>query len=1071
MARRQRGDSLASNMAVLTLMAVAIAVTVISLAALGGVFELASNQAITRHTAYRQAVHTQVSARLDSASRVLDRVAVSVEQDAPQLDYAQIASQYEAGIEYVDRLLIVRPDGSVLTAQPVRARSSVADQPYFESQIPDGTSYVHLVDSRELWVRRMTDGPQGRIMLLARLRTPFLQELLDGFSSAESGRVVFLSPGDDIPFAAGQVGINLKDIQYEEESPGQGDVTAQDTGGERYSGRYQDLSGYRGISWRVSVMGPRSRIMAATWDALTPAVVALTITALLTIVIVTLFARRLVAPLRDLETHARKVAAGSYVPPIESERTDEVGRLAEAFNDMSLRLNALHDMSRLLASTADPTQVLDRIIEALRHIAGSAGVAIFLVDDVQRSLCLERATGVETPIGLCVPLSSKSWLVSALSSVGPASFTGNEEEFAAAIPGLGAPGARAGLTAPLRSGSDGIGVIVIIPEGRREFTDAEIEMMRTFSAQASVAVSISRLFAEESAARRDAEIMREVAETLSSPRDVEQALTAVMRTVRDVLALSSVRVEFIDRSSLGLSPSEDPLGERPLLRAWEAAWAAGDGDSLLRLSRGEDPSVDVFLDESDAQEVLFLTVMRGDEPSVVVALLIGEDGHTFSSQELTLVDAMGTEIALAVDNAFHFAQAESRAANLETIFRISQAVSSSLQIKVVLNRVLDVVQKIFTADAVSLMQYDDTKRLITTAMARGIISAETLHFECAPGTDIPGQVFSSGEPVKIDDIVDTDSAFAAAAYRQGMRSLLSVPLLARGRSIGVLTVFAVDVNAFSEEDRGLLHTFASQAALAIDTAAMYGKEHHVSTVLQESILPRSLPEYDEVEGSSVYLAASEEAGIGGDYFDMFKAPDGTIVIAMGDVCGKGVVAATKTSMIKYAVRGLVAAGLGPGRTIREVNSMVSESGDTADIVTLWLGMLDAETGVLRHANGGHPPGLLLHDSGSKVLRLETTGPLLGAIADAEYDEVFTEVLPGDVLITYTDGVTEARRGNKFFGEGRVRRALTQGGTAAETVDRLLASLDRFVPGNLRDDAAVLAVRLKPREEQRVDRQN
>ncbi|MHB9002971.1 MAG: GAF domain-containing SpoIIE family protein phosphatase [Coriobacteriia bacterium] len=1069
MARVQRGDSLASNMAVLTLMAVAIAVTVISLAALGGVFDLATNQAVIRHTAYRQAVHSQVASRLDAARRVLDRVGSSLEMDTPAIDYAQVASQYEAGIEYVDRLVLARPDGSVVTAQPVRVRASVVGQPYFEPDIPAGISYVYVPETRELWVRRTSNGPQGRIIVLARMRTPFLQELLDGFSSGDSDRVAFVSQGDRTPFAVGQAGVELSDIVYVEDSPGQGSATALDAAGERYSGRYQDLVGYPGLDWRVSVIGPRSRIMAATRDALTPAVVALTVTALLTIVIVTLFARRLVAPLRDLETHARTVAAGSYLPPIESHRTDEVGRLAEAFNEMSLRLNALHDVSRLLASTTDSTEVLDRIIEALRHIAGSAGVAIFLVDDVGRALCLERATGVETPLGLCVPLTSKSWLVSALDSVGPASFMGSEAEFASAIAGLAAPGERAGLTAPLRSGGEGIGVIVIIPRGRQDFTDAEIEMMRTYSAQASAAVNISRLFAEESAARRDAEVMREVAETLSSPRDVEQALTTVMDTVTEVLGLQSARVEFIDRSSLGLGPSQDPMGERPLLRAWGVAWAAGDGDSLLRVSRGEDPAVDGFLDESAAREVLFLTVMRGEEPSVVVAFLIGQDGHTFTPQELTLIDGMGTEIGLAVDNAFHYAQAESRAANLETIFRISQAVSSSLQIKVVLNRVLDVVQKIFTADAVSLMQYDEGKRLITTAMARGIISAEMLHFECEPGSDIPGRVFGSGEPVKIDDIVDEDSLFAAAAYRQGMRSLLSVPLLARGRSLGVLTVFAMDELAFSEEDRGLLHTFASQAALAIDTAAMYGREHHVSTVLQESILPRSLPEYDEVEASSVYLAASQEAGIGGDYFDMFKAPDGTIVIAMGDVCGKGVTAATKTSMIKYAIRGLVAAGLGPGRAMEEVNAMVSESGDTADIVTLWLGMLDAEGGVLRHANGGHPPGLLLHDDGTCVVRLETTGPLLGAIPDAEYDEVLTCVLSGDVLITYTDGVTEARRGNKFFGEGRVRRALTQGGSAAETVDRLLASLDRFVPGNLRDDAAVLAVRLKPGKELRADR--
>lgn len=1068
MARRARGDSLASNMASLTLMAVVVAVAAISLAALGGVFELASDQATSRQVAYRQAVNAEVAARFDAGTRVLDRLAqVVLDPSAEEINRNAIASQYDSGIEYIDRLILARPDGSVMTAYPTfRAPRTVAGEAYFDGDVPEEPSFVYLDDEDSLWVRRKTIGPLGPIVLLARVRTSFLDVLLDGFSSTSTRRIVFIADGQTV-LVSGRAGVTLDtdSLVYRADQTGtMGSVSALTTSGEMLSGQFEELSAYSGISWRVSVLEPRSSVLAATWSALVPAVLALGAAALISFVLVWVFARRLVAPLRDLEISARRVAAGSYVRPIESARTDEVGRLAEAFNDIALRLNALHDLSRLLASSASVAQVLDRVIDSLGHIVGSAGVGVFLVDESGRSLCLERARGVDTPVGLCVPLSTPSWLTAALAAQGPASFAGSEQVFASAIPGLGEPGSDAGLTAPLRLGDEAFGVIVIVPHDSKEFTEAEIDMVRTFSAQAAVAINISKLFAEESEARRHAETMREVAETLSSPRDLEHALTGVMRRARDILGVDEAIVAFMDRPSLGLLPAEDVVSEHTLLGAWEAAWAAGDGDSVLRAVRGEDPAVDRFLAGLAAEEVLFLTVLRGGEPAVVVAFTIGSDNSGFGAQERNLLDSMGTEIGLAVDNAFHFAQAESRAANLETVFRISQAVSSSLQIKVVLNRVLDVVQKIFTADAVSLMQYDETKRVVGTAMARGIISAEILHFECEPGRDIPGQVFSSGEPLKIDDIIDADSAFAAAAYRQGMRSLLSVPLLARGRSLGVLTVMAGETEAFSEEDKGLLHTFASQAALAIDTAAMYGKEHHVSSVLQESILPRSLPEYDEVEGASVYLAAGQEAEIGGDYFDMFRAPDDAIVLAIGDVCGKGVTAATKTSMIKYSVRGLIAAGLGPARAMAEVNNMVAESGDTSEIVTLWLGALDMRTGRLRHANGGHPPALLLHDGGQGVTRLETTGPLLGAIADARYDEIETVVAAGDVVLAYTDGVTEARRGNKFFGEGRVRRALLKGGSATEIVDRLLESLDHFVPGNLRDDAAVLAVRIRDRKE-------
>ncbi|MDZ4177862.1 MAG: PP2C family protein-serine/threonine phosphatase, partial [Coriobacteriia bacterium] len=149
--------------------------------------------------------------------------------------------------------------------------------------------------------------------------------------------------------------------------------------------------------------------------------------------------------------------------------------------------------------------------------------------------------------------------------------------------------------------------------------------------------------------------------------------------------------------------------------------------------------------------------------------------------------------------------------------------------------------------------------------------------------------------------------------------------------------------------------------------------------------------------------------------------------------------------------------------LAEINRMIAETGRTSDIVTLWVGLLDVRTGRLRYANGGHPPALVRTAVADADRRLATTGPLLGALMGAEYDEAVTELRLDEIVLLYTDGVTEARRGNKFFGEGRVRRALNKAATAAEAVDGLLSALDVFVPGNLRDDAAILAIRLREQE--------
>jgi sigma-B regulation protein RsbU (phosphoserine phosphatase) len=241
---------------------------------------------------------------------------------------------------------------------------------------------------------------------------------------------------------------------------------------------------------------------------------------------------------------------------------------------------------------------------------------------------------------------------------------------------------------------------------------------------------------------------------------------------------------------------------------------------------------------------------------------------------------------------------------------------------------------------------------------------------------------------------------------------------------------------------------------------MYSREHEVASILQSSILPGELPEFDEIESASAYEPAGADVEIGGDYYDLFRGQDRCIWFAIADVCGKGVVAATKTSMIKYSVRSLVAAGLRPARVLSEVNRMVVGGGDTSDIVTLWVGRYDPAINELVWASGGHPPAALVRSDPAAVEWLVPTGPLLGAIPDAVFDELAVSVSAGDLVVLYTDGVTEARNGNVFFGEDRVRDTVLASGTPREVVRRLLTAVRRFGRGDLRDDVALLAIAIR-----------
>lgn len=1072
MARAKRQESLALNLALLIFLVLTVSLAVVSAAALGGVFDLANRQATARQVAYQQALTAELRARLDGAIGVAERAgAILSDAVGPELNRKALAMQLDAGLEFVDRLIVATPEGAVLSAYPAfQAPRNVSGTQYLAAAIDKNPRFVYVPGKPSaLWIAQKVDTVGGQLVLLLRVRTAFLEVLAEKFSSADEGRVAIVMDSEATMVAENPSGprVDVKTLDFQATGQsGLGSVSALSMDAVVLQGQYSNVTEYPGIRWNVVVLEPRGRIVDATWRALAPATVVLVLSGGLSVLISFVFMRRQVAPIRDLELRAREATTGAYVSPIELNRTDELGRMADAFNAMALRLNSLHDLTQLLASSSNLDRVLDGILTAMGHIVGTNRIAVFLLDEDGESMVLVRSQGLNVSNDIVVPVSDSGWLSAAMEADGPISFTGGagwrKGKPASSETIEGIPFAI-GMAIPLAVGQEPLGVVMVMEPYRREFTEAEVEIVRTFSAQASLAVYNSRLFEFESESRREAEALREIAERLATPKDLEHSFAAVMDIACDLFDVPEAHIAFVDREMYGLPPAANPSLDRMLLEAWEWTWKEYDGNCFVHLTRGVNEAVDRLLVDIGVDEALLLTVTRAGKPGAVVVLSLDRAEYRIGSRIRRRAAALCNELALALDNAFYYAQARARSANLETIFRISQAVSSSLQIRVVLNRVLDVVQKIFTADAVSLMEYDETRQSVVTVMARGLISSEMLHYECIPGEDVAGQVFSGGAPVKIDDLVNANEGLLFAAREKGLRSLMSVPLLARGKSLGVLTVFSLRAGAFSDEDMDLLHTFALQAALAIDTANLYGKEHHVASVLQESILPQSLPQYPEIEAASVYLAAGQEAEIGGDYFDLFKAPDGSVVLAIGDVCGKGVEAATKTSMIKFSVRALVAAGLGPDRVLSEVNRMIAESGQPSDIVTLWVGMINTETGFLCYANGGHPPALLWRSGSGTSERLDPTGPLLGALSSAVFEEASVVLQHGDILLLYTDGVTEARRGNKFFGEGRLRRVLAKASTAEEVAGGLLNALDTFVPGNLRDDAAVLVVRLRELE--------
>lgn len=1071
--QRTSGVSLSTRVTLLTLVAVTLSVLVISVFSIGGVYNLARSEDESRLTAFRRLMVDDLEARLTIVERVVDSLASQsgAGSASPQALGNSVARSAAANAEYFDMLMYTDASGTVLAASPGdRAPATLAGAVFAPSK--PGTDAVFAWEEAavggagRLWIFRRASAGRG-LTVVGRVRAGFIGRIVDDVASSRGSisALIVDERQQPVKVGAGTVSFDAGALEFAPDSPTghAGTVAVARSAVGPLSGYYERITA-PGLQWRAVALESDQAAMARARSALMPAGLSTLAVAVLAVLIALVYSRRLVAPLKQLERRARDVASGGYVRPLRVARDDEIGRMADAFNDMGTRLNSLQGLAQILASASNLDDVLDSVLNAVGHILGTGDAAILLTDTDAGALVLARGRGLAFPAAtLLVAVEDASPITEAYHEQRPATFRGPGGEWTAPIHRLfGADAERAGVVVPLAMRRDVLGVIVVLAPGHRTFTEAQIETLRAFSADAAVAVHNSRLFEHEHVSRTEAEALREVAELIVRPADLGAALETVAGIATSLLDMSGWRLALEGREQLGLAPSRDAEAQRRLMRAWEMVSPGPDGeeaphfDPVSVTDVGEVPGLAELIGPG-AGSAMFIPLVHGSAARGVLVLVDQLTGHSSNARQTALAGTIGRQLWLAMRNAYLLQQARSRAANLETVFRISQAVSSELQLNVVLNRVLDVVQKIFTADAVALMSYDPARRRIVTSMARGVSNRGLLYFEVAPGSDIPGTVFETRTPASYGELERVSTPLAGLAVSQGLHSMIAVPLLARGRSIGVLTAYGREADVYSGQDMELLLTFAAQAALAIDTASLYGKEHHVASILQSSILPERLPPVPGLRTASFYLPAGAEADIGGDYYDLFTTRDGRIVVAIGDVCGKGVLAATKTSMIKYALRGLLSAGASPGEALAELNHLVAMSGDPSDIVTAWVGVIDLEEHRLVFANAGHPPGLLWCPSPGAFTRLAPTGPLLGAVAGVTYDDRTVGFEINDVLLLYTDGVTEARRQSRLFGEGRVRRALRRARGAQQTVDMLLTAVNEFSNGPLRDDAAALAV--------------
>lgn len=317
------------------------------------------------------------------------------------------------------------------------------------------------------------------------------------------------------------------------------------------------------------------------------------------------------------------------------------------------------------------------------------------------------------------------------------------------------------------------------------------------------------------------------------------------------------------------------------------------------------------------------------------------------------------------------------------------------------------------------------------------------------------------KPVVIKDTFEDSRVNVELMKKYGLRSLLVVPLIVREEVIGVLGYnYKSAPKGFDEIQVDFAIKLGVIVSLAIENARLYSVERDISNTLQEALL--TIPKKIEgIEFGYLYRSATETAKVGGDFYDLFELEEHRVGIIIGDVSGKGIEAATLTSLVKDTIRAYAYQESSPASIVQKTNDVVVKTTLPGVFVTAFFGILDTKTGHLIFCSGGHPNAILKKRKTSQVSLLPTRSPAIGVFYEQEYFDDFEKLEEGDFLIMYSDGVTEARNDREMFGEERLIDLIKklESDSVMEYPKTIFDQVKKYAHGKLRDDIVLLAISL------------
>ena len=741
-------------------------------------------------------------------------------------------------------------------------------------------------------------------------------------------------------------------------------------------------------------------------------------------------------------------------------------RLFEQERLRARQLALVGQVSRQVAAITELGVLFRQVVHLIQETFGYYHVGIFTIDSETELLVFQAGTDPVIPSqSFCCQMGEG--IIGWVAQQGEPLLVSNVSQEPRYRFADTWPKTQAELAVPLLVETKVVGVLDVQSDQVNAFSDEDAFVLQALADQVAVAVQNASLYDLERWRRQVAEIQRELAQALSSTMELDVLLNLVLILLAQAIDCDAALILLRDGDTFTVRAAQGAPATKALVNV---SFEPDESPCLDKLRQAQHPVIlfgndnpieSDLLDTSLGLEVasgLGVPLLVQEEP-LGGLLLLSQTPMLYTYEDTQAAHIFASQAALAIENARLYAAQQEEAWVSTALLQVAEAVSSLNTLDDILATIVRITPILVGVDRCAILVQNEQTQTFEPVQQYGLPPAQAELF---------WQLRFSGQAT------GTTKNNRASSFSDELiplledQNLLLLPLQSRGEMLGLMVVgYTSEPHPSTERRMNILTGIANQAALAIESDRLareateqerLARELEVAQEIQTSFLPESHPILPGWQIAAHWRSARR---VGGDFYDFLRLPNNHLGLIIADVADKGIPAALFMALSRTLVRVSALTGRDPARALERANQLILSDARSDLFVTVFYAVLDPVTGQMVYTNAGHNPPLLVR-ANAQVENLYCKGIALGVLEEIRLNQKETCLVPGDTLVLYTDGVTEAiNADDKEFGVDRLAEVAIahRHEPAADILVHIDKAITTFVGGQAQfDDVTMVTVR-------------